>query len=123
MGKNGNVIWKKAFLISKIRKMNITKQEKDTKINKLCNQLNKPNQLINLNHSKFKIHNSILSQSTHPTHNELLTTYSYTSNISLITYYVSQYLPLKTSNSSGGWTHLDLLFFDIRPLFSDICPL
>ena len=36
-----NVVWKKKFIVSKIRKQNITKKEKDAKINKLCNQLRK----------------------------------------------------------------------------------
>ena len=53
-----NVIWKKAFLISKIRKMNITKQEKDTKINKLCNQLRKiKTDILNVETSEYKSHN------------------------------------------------------------------
>jgi hypothetical protein len=30
-----NAVWKKKFIISKIRKLNITKKEKDTKINNL----------------------------------------------------------------------------------------
>jgi hypothetical protein len=53
-----NVIWKKAFFINKIRKMNITKQEKDIKINKLCNQLRKiKNDILNVETSEYKSHN------------------------------------------------------------------
>jgi hypothetical protein len=36
-----NVVWKKKFIIEKIRKMKITPKEKETRINKLCNQLRK----------------------------------------------------------------------------------
>ena len=36
-----NVVWKKKFLIEKIRKLNLTKKEKDKRVNSLCNQLRK----------------------------------------------------------------------------------
>ncbi len=52
-----NVVWKKTFIISKIRKMNITKKEKDEKINKLCNQLRKiKNDLLNIESTQYKSH-------------------------------------------------------------------
>jgi len=54
-----NVVWKKKFIISKIRKLNITKKEKDAKINKLCNQLRKiKNDLLNIETIQYKSHNS-----------------------------------------------------------------
>ena len=54
-----NVVWKKKFIVSKIRKMNITKKEKDAKINKLCNQLRKiKNDLLNVETTQYKSHNS-----------------------------------------------------------------
>jgi hypothetical protein len=50
-----NVVWKKKFLVSKIRKMNICKKEKDTRINKLCNQLRKiKNDLLNVETTAYK---------------------------------------------------------------------
>ena len=52
-----NVIWKKKFIVSKIRKLNITKKEKDAKINKLCNQLRKiKNDLLNVETTQYKSH-------------------------------------------------------------------
>jgi hypothetical protein len=52
-----NVVWKKKFIISKIRKLNITKKEKDAKINKLCNQLRKiKNDLLNVETTQYKSH-------------------------------------------------------------------
>ena len=33
-----NVVWKKKYMIEKIRKLNSSKGEIDNKINKLCNQ-------------------------------------------------------------------------------------
>jgi hypothetical protein len=52
-----NVVWKKKFIVSKIRKMNITKKEKDAKINKLCNQLRKiKNDLLNVETTQYKSH-------------------------------------------------------------------
>jgi hypothetical protein len=54
-----NVVWKKKFIISKIRKLNITKKEKDAKINKLCNQLRKiKNDLLNVETTQYKSQNS-----------------------------------------------------------------
>ena len=54
-----NVVWKKNFIVSKIRKQNITKKEKDAKINKLCNQLRKiKNDLLNVETTQYKSHNS-----------------------------------------------------------------
>jgi hypothetical protein len=52
-----NVVWKKKFLVSKIRKMNISKKEKDTRINKLCNQLRKiKTDLLNVETMAYKSH-------------------------------------------------------------------
>ena len=52
-----NVVWKKAFFIKKIRKMHITKKEKDERTNKLCNQLRKiKNDLLNVETTKYKSH-------------------------------------------------------------------
>lgn len=52
-----NVVWKKSFLVGKIRKMNITKKDKDARINKLCNQLRKiKNDLLNVETVKYKSH-------------------------------------------------------------------
>ena len=49
-----NVVWKKKFIISKIRKMNLTKKEKDIRINNLCNQLRRiKNDIINIDNSNF----------------------------------------------------------------------
>lgn len=54
-----NVVWKKKFIVSKIRKMNIAKKEKDAKINKLCNQLRKiKNDLLNVETTQYKSHSS-----------------------------------------------------------------
>ena len=36
-----NVVWKKNFIVNKIRKMNITQKEKEQRVNNLCNQLRK----------------------------------------------------------------------------------
>jgi hypothetical protein len=50
-----NVIWKKKFLIEKIRKLSITKKEKDKRINNLCNQLRKiKNDLLNVDRKEYK---------------------------------------------------------------------
>jgi hypothetical protein len=52
-----NVVWKKSFLVGKIRKMNTTKNDKDARINKLCNQLRKiKNDLLNVETVKYKSH-------------------------------------------------------------------
>jgi hypothetical protein len=50
-----NVIWKKKFLIEKIKKLNLTKKEKDKRINNLCNQLRKiKNDLLNVDNKEYK---------------------------------------------------------------------
>ena len=50
-----NVVWKKKFLIEKIRKLNITKKEKDKRVNDLCNQLRKiKNDLLNVENNEYK---------------------------------------------------------------------
>ena len=36
-----NVVWKKNFIVNKIRKMNITQKEKEQRVNNLCSQLRK----------------------------------------------------------------------------------
>ena len=36
-----NVVWKKKFIVNKIRKMNITQKEKEQRVNNLCSQLRK----------------------------------------------------------------------------------
>jgi predicted transcriptional regulator len=52
-----NVVWKKKFIVRKIRKLNITKKEKNAKINKLCNQLRKiKNNLLNVKTTQYKSH-------------------------------------------------------------------
>jgi hypothetical protein len=52
-----NVVWKKSLLVSKIRKMNNTKKDKDARINKLCNQLRKiKNDLLNVENGNYKSH-------------------------------------------------------------------
>jgi hypothetical protein len=52
-----NAVWKKKFLISKIRKLNFTKKEKDTRINNLCNQLRKvKNDILNTDNTKYTSH-------------------------------------------------------------------
>ena len=52
-----NVVWKKSFLVIKIRRMNTTKKDKDSRINKLCNQLRKiKNDLLNVETVKYKSH-------------------------------------------------------------------
>ena len=54
-----NVVWKKKLLVSKIRKMTISKKEKDNRINKLCNQLRKiKNDLLNVETTAYKSHPS-----------------------------------------------------------------
>ena len=52
-----NVVWKKKFIVSKIKKMNIATKEKDTRINNLCNQLRKIKiDLLNVETNIFKSH-------------------------------------------------------------------
>ena len=50
-----NVVWKKKFLIEKIKKLNLTKKEKDKRVNDLCNQLRKiKNDLLNVENEEYK---------------------------------------------------------------------
>jgi hypothetical protein len=50
-----NVVWKKKFLIEKIRKLNLTKKKKDSRVNGLCNQLRKiKNDLLNVENKEYK---------------------------------------------------------------------
>ena len=54
-----NVKWKKQFLIEKIGKLNLTKKDKDKRINDLCNQLRKiKNDLLNVENTIYKSHSS-----------------------------------------------------------------
>ena len=50
-----NVVWKKKFIIEKIRKLNFTKKVIDSKINKLCNQLRRiKNDILNVETNEYK---------------------------------------------------------------------
>jgi hypothetical protein len=50
-----NFVWKKKFIIEKIRKLKLTKKEKDKRINDLCNQLRKiKNDLLNVEDNNYK---------------------------------------------------------------------
>ena len=50
-----NVVWKKKFIIEKIRKIFKTKKERESRINKLCNELRKiKNDLLNVSDEKYK---------------------------------------------------------------------
>jgi hypothetical protein len=52
-----NVVWKKKFIISKIRKMNITQKEKEQRIHNLCTQLRKiKNDILSVGETKYKSH-------------------------------------------------------------------
>jgi len=52
-----NVIWKKKFIMNKIRKLNITQKEKEKRANNLCNQLRKiKTDLLNIENSNYKSH-------------------------------------------------------------------
>ena len=52
-----NVVWKKKFIVSKIRKLNITQKAKEQRVNNLCNQLRKiKNDLLNIETTKYKSH-------------------------------------------------------------------
>jgi len=52
-----NVFWKKKFIVSKIRKMNITQKEKEQRVNNLCSQLRKiKTDLLNVEKTKYKSH-------------------------------------------------------------------
>jgi len=52
-----NVVWKKKFIVSKIRKLNITQKEKEQRVNNLCNQLRKiKTDLLNIESTNYKSH-------------------------------------------------------------------
>ena len=52
-----NVVWKKKFIVGKIRKMNITQKEKEQRVNNLCNQLRKiKTDLLNVEKTNYKSH-------------------------------------------------------------------
>jgi hypothetical protein len=52
-----NVIWKKKFIVSKIRKLNITQKAKEQRVNNLCNQLRKiKTDLLNIENINYKSH-------------------------------------------------------------------
>ena len=52
-----NVVWKKKFIISKIRNMNITQKAKEQRVNNLCNQLRKiKTDLLNIENINYKSH-------------------------------------------------------------------
>ena len=52
-----NVVWKKKFIVSKIRKLNITQKSKEQRINNLCNQLRKiKTDLLNIENINYKSH-------------------------------------------------------------------
>ena len=54
-----NVIWKKKFIMNKIRKLNITQKAKEQRVNNLCNQLRRiKNDLLNVTEgsSNYKSH-------------------------------------------------------------------
>ena len=52
-----NVVWKKKFIMNRIKKLNITQKEKEQRINNLCNQLRKiKNDLLNVENSNYKSH-------------------------------------------------------------------
>ena len=50
-----NVVWKKKFMIERIRKMKITQKEKENRVNKLCNQLRKIKcDILNVENTNYK---------------------------------------------------------------------
>jgi hypothetical protein len=50
-----NVVWKKKFMVSRIRKLNITQKEKEQKVNNLCSQLRKiKTDLLNTETTNYK---------------------------------------------------------------------
>ena len=52
-----NVVWKKKFIVSKIRKLNITQKAKEQRVNNLCNQLRKiKTDLLNIENINYKSH-------------------------------------------------------------------
>jgi len=52
-----NVLWKKKFIVSKIRKLNITQKEKEQRVSNLCSQLRKiKTDLLNIESTNYKSH-------------------------------------------------------------------
>jgi len=52
-----NVVWKKKFIVSKIRKLNITQKEKEQRVSVLCSQLRKiKTDLLNIETTNYKSH-------------------------------------------------------------------
>ena len=52
-----NVVWKKKFIVSKIRKLNITQKEKEQRVSNLCSQLRKiKTDLLNVENKNYKSH-------------------------------------------------------------------
>jgi len=52
-----NIVWKKKFIMNKIRKLNITQKAKEQRVNNLCNQLRKiKNDLLNVENNNYKSH-------------------------------------------------------------------
>ena len=52
-----NVVWKKKFIMNKIKKLNITQKAKEQRVNNLCNQLRKiKNDLLNVENNTYKSH-------------------------------------------------------------------
>jgi hypothetical protein len=52
-----NVVWKKKFIINNIRKLNITQNEKEQRVNQLCSQLRKiKTDLLNIENTNYKSH-------------------------------------------------------------------
>jgi len=52
-----NVVWKKNFIVSKIRKLNITQKEKEQQVSNLCSQLRKiKTDLLNIENTNYKSH-------------------------------------------------------------------
>ena len=52
-----NVVWKKKFIIIKIRKLKITQKEKEQRVNQLCSQLRKiKTDLLNIENANYKSH-------------------------------------------------------------------
>jgi hypothetical protein len=50
-----NVYWKKKYIVDKIKRLNLTKKEKDNRINKLCSQLRKiKNDILNVETNEYK---------------------------------------------------------------------
>jgi hypothetical protein len=52
-----NVVWKKKFIMNKIKKLNITQKAKEQRVNNLCNQLRKiKTDLLNIENVNYKSH-------------------------------------------------------------------